>query len=429
VSAVSPAAVITQDRPLHPAWVWGAAALLPLAAWQRLPGLLLVGVLPLLLAATAALWARYALVAVSYRRVLSPRRVAWGAAVTLRVEIENRKPLPLPWLSVGDELPAALEVAGQEATPRPRGRLLLRRVLAVRWYQRVSRRYDIRCTARGEHLFGPVTLRSGDLFGLSTAWTTPEARDTLLVLPRLVPLQAGSPLAGRPFGDLRARQPPFTDPLRTVGIRAYAPGDPLRALHWPATARTGSPQVRQFEPVQTLHALLFLDVATAPASGLGLAADAPGDPDLLELAVMTAAALATALRGAGYRVGLATNGRGALSPAPVGVPLGDAPRTAEAILEALARLTPTPLAPLAQVIGRDRPGLAPQTAAIVVSAVPDDALLAATERLRADGRPTTLVLVGDGVGAVRPRGVTVRHVRGERAWRTLPLISLEGGSL
>jgi uncharacterized protein (DUF58 family) len=45
----------------------------------------------------------------------------------------------------------------------------------------VTRRYCLRCVERGEHVFGPMELRSGDLFGLAIRRLTRPQRQTLLV--------------------------------------------------------------------------------------------------------------------------------------------------------------------------------------------------------------------------------------------------------
>src|SRR5512133_222244 len=63
------------------------------------------------------LWERYALVRLEYRRHLSRTRVPFGEDVELQVEVVNRKLLPLSWLEVDDELPAALEVVHGRVQP------------------------------------------------------------------------------------------------------------------------------------------------------------------------------------------------------------------------------------------------------------------------------------------------------------------------
>ena len=81
-------------------------------------------------------------------------------------------------------------------------------LLALRWYERVTHTYRLRTLRRGYFPFGPVTLRSGDIFGLFTTQAALEVADHLLVYPRVVPMaHLGLPHAGRAM-LLVWRQPP-----------------------------------------------------------------------------------------------------------------------------------------------------------------------------------------------------------------------------
>lgn len=410
--------MIEQERIIHPAWLWGAGGMVLLALLTRQGVLFLAAALLLCGEGVSYLWGRRALAHVGYARAFSRTRVAWGECVTMRVEVENRKILPLPWLRVEDEMPAALALSAPLAPSHKFERRLLRNLLSVLWYQRVIRRYTLTCAARGEHLFGPAELHAGDIFGLCAVRLAVAQRDALLVYPKIVPLAALGLPATQPFGDLRTTQRLFEDPLRTVGIRDYLPGDSLRYMHWKATAVAGTPQVRVFAPVRTLRALLFLDVVTGQEIWHG------ADPDLLELAILTTASTAVHLLDAGFEVGLYTNGRALLREGLVGTPPSAAPGTRAAILEGLARIGSMAAAPLDRVIARERPHLPGHASVIVISAAPSPALCAALGRLRADGRAVALVCIGGDAVPLVPAGVVVRHVGDERDWRALPGLDL-----
>jgi len=73
----------------------------------------------------------------------------------------------------------------------------------------------------------------------------------------------------------------------TRSARAYVPGDPLRLLHWPATARTGTLMVRELETPSIARLSLVVDLrppgesaeeAASRAAGLALAAMRHGIP-------------------------------------------------------------------------------------------------------------------------------------------------------
>src|SRR5205814_9612505 len=126
----------------------------------------------------------------------------------------------------------------------------------------------------------------------------------LLVYPKVVPLERLGLPASSPFGDVPVRrQWLFEDPMRTVGVREYRPGDNPRRLHWKATARAPSQnlQVKVFEPTTShrLHVLLNVSTSEQNWSWQGY------DPEALEASITTAASVANWAAEQGLLVGLA----------------------------------------------------------------------------------------------------------------------------
>src|SRR3990172_7103537 len=226
-------------------------------------GPFLVGAVLLLGAGTSYLSHRYCLDRVEFRRTFTPRRAFYGEDITLTLELTNRKLLPLSWIELTDELP-------EEVVPR-RGRVIpslrqrrqeLVHLFSLRWYERVRRRVTITCMARGYFPLGPAHLRSGDLFGITSHSRYIESTDYLIVYPRIVPLEALGIPSLHPLGDQRSRRPLLEDPTRTVGVRDYQPADPLRRIHWKATARMGQMQTRQYEATTAHRLVIFLNMDT-----------------------------------------------------------------------------------------------------------------------------------------------------------------------
>ena len=247
--------------------------------------LFVVGLILLLVAGVSWVWERYCLVGLGYRRSLGQVRAMFGEEVSLTLEIVNDKPLPLAWLEIEDTVPGVgLTLAPAHVGPSHiPGRRLLGILLSVRWYERVRRHYRVTCRARGFHAFGPATLRTGDVFGLATQEIEIPGEDYLLVYPKIVPLERLGLPARNPFGDVPLRrQWLFEDPMRTVGVRDYRPGDSPRRLHWKATARAPGQalQVKLFEPTTThrLHILLNISTGGPNWSWQGY------DPEVLEAA-------------------------------------------------------------------------------------------------------------------------------------------------
>ena len=95
---------------------------------------------------------------------------------------------------------------------------------------------------------------------------------------------------------------PFSKCTRLIGTRAYQPGDPWRRVHWQATARMGSLQIKLCEPAAGHGLALFLDMRTTP--------DHPdeGQGDRLEAAISLAASIFAAELAVRRPVALFANG-------------------------------------------------------------------------------------------------------------------------
>lgn len=397
------------------AWTYLIGGVLLASLVLHEPLLFLVSLILLLTAGASRLWDRYCLVGLGYCRQLGQTRAFFGEEVPLTIEITNRKPLPLAWLEVEDAVPGQglAVLPGQLGPSHMPGRRLLGVLLSVRWYERVRRQYRVQCGARGYHAFGPATLRTGDVFGFTSQELVIPDEDYLLVYPKLVSLERLGLAAHDPFGDVPLRrQWLFEDPLRTVGVREYRPGDSPRRLHWKATARAPDQQlqVKLFEPTTTYRLLVVLNVST---SGMNWAWQGY-DPDLLEAAITTAASVASWGVEHGYQVGLVANAKLFRSRAALRIPPSRDPRQLMHVLEALAKLVPMATMGLETLVELEGRELAYGTTIVVVTAVADELLLRQLGRLRRAGhRPSLLVIGGASGGSSSLDGIPVHRVRVE----------------
>lgn len=376
------------------AWVWLIGGLLLVSLWLREPQLFVIACILLLIAAVSYGWQRYCLAGVAYRRTFGQSRAFFGEDVPLTIEVTNDKPLPLPWLEIEDTVPGG-QLTLQPAHAGPShvpGRRLLTMLLSVRWYERVRRHYSIACRARGVHTFGPATVRTGDVFGLTTRELPLEREDYLLIYPKVVALEQLRLPASNPFGDVPVRQQwLFEDPMRTVGVREYRPGDSLRRLHWKATARVPgqSLQVKLYEQTTThrLHVLLNVNTSEHHWAWQGY------DPQALEAAITTAASVASWAIDNGFLTGLAANANLFHSSLPVRIPPSRDPRQLMHILEALARLVPMGSMPVESLVEIEGHELAYGSTVVLVSAVASQLLIDSLRQLQRKGHRPVLLLI------------------------------------
>ncbi len=245
-------------------WTLIGLAMVVAGAVLGAPGLLLIGGLTLLSRWLTTLWSRYGLRSIGYERRIGTERAVWGDQIPLDIEVWNRKLLPVPLLTADDHVTDTLRVTGRTlvASERP-GQSVLQNSWSLLWYERVIRHLVIDARRRGTFTFGPIRLTVSDLFERGTNSEDRDLPAELLVRPRTVPVRAPH-TAQAPLGSARTRASLFTDPSRFAGVRRYEPGDPMRRIHWRATARLGEPVSRRYEPVHERQVLLAVDLQTVP---------------------------------------------------------------------------------------------------------------------------------------------------------------------
>jgi uncharacterized protein (DUF58 family) len=356
----------------------------------------------MLVAGMAGLWSRWSLVRVSYARTLSQRRAFPDDEIEVTIRITNRKALPLASLQALDHFPAGLQLLHAPVFARSaQSAQLLNRRTSLRWYESVVWRYSMRCPTRGAYKIGPVELTSGDPFGIYTSTATLETYDRLLVYPRPLSLHDLRLPAHNPLGDVRSGLL-LRDPLRVVGVRDYAPGDPLKDVHWAATARTGSLQTRIYEPTTSHVLAIFLDLDTFEYYYEGI------DSAQVERMISATATLSQVGLEAGYAVGLYVNGAPAEDEHLARLPPGRSPAQRGQILETLARLTAYSVTPISRLLNLTAHDLPPGSTVLLISCVDTTGRRAALLRLRELGYRVAWLAMGD----VAPQvpGVRMHHV-------------------
>jgi len=396
--------------------------LLVISVIAREAPLFLLATALLVAAGLSRLWEAHCLSGVEYRRRLSRTQAAFGEEVVLEIEVVNRKLLPLSWLEIEDEVPQGLPPRSGTLHPSHKPeRAVLANLFPLRPFERVRRRYVIPCLVRGEHRFGPVRLRSGDLFGFVTCERTLELFDSLVVYPRVVPIDR-SLLPARDYqGELRTRSWLFEDATRVAGAREYRPGDRLRRIHWPASARTGQLHSKVLEATTSQRLVIFLNVDTNELPGWGFGYD----PEVLEMSITTAASVARWGLGEGYLVGLSSNGFHRWVRGSVMVPASRDPEQLERILLALGRVEPIPAQRFELELSRQAARLPFGSTLLVISPVFTPPVAEAIRSAVGRGHAAVLILTGRRRPAVPITGVPVRYVGPPEAWRDATTISPE----
>ena len=350
-------------------------------------------------------WRRHSLDRVRYHRCWTYRRGFPGEQLSVKVEVENRKLLPISWLNAVDLWP--LNVAPTDESILAPSHLEdsgeLVNLYSLRWFQRIERLYQLTLRRRGVYLIGPVELSSGDLFGMYETCVQVESQDRLTVFPELLPLADLLLPTQDPFGDRRTVRQLFEDPNQPTSIRPYQPEDSFRRIHWPATARTGSLQVKIFQPVSARVLIVCLNASTRAQFWLGV------DSDRLEYLIKIAATLTYHAVLDGYSVGLLSNGCMAHSDQPFHIHPSRSTDHLATLLTALASVTPFTTAPFANYLAQSVPMIPYGASLLVVTALVTPELQASLLHIKRYRANTTLLSIAPKPPAPIP-GIRIIHL-------------------
>lgn len=190
-----------------------------------------------------------------------------GAVVTWTSRVENRGRLPIPFLRLREELPAAAELKADEKWIQAhcrRGdyRWHIEHKLALRPMQSATKTVQFTLPQRGVYHIGSGTLAAGDLLGFREE-SRPCSGGTVVVMPARSRNMQALDAAGGFMGDISVRRFILEDPILTVGFRDYTGREPFKSISWTRTAMTGSLQVRQYDHTSEQTAVVLLNVSGA----------------------------------------------------------------------------------------------------------------------------------------------------------------------
>ncbi len=377
---------------LNDFWVFSSSLMIFIGLVASEGLLLVVGSLVLVLSIAARIWERFAFRSVSHSRSISQQRAFIGDTVDYTVSLDNDKVLPLIWVDIQDSFPDGLDLIG--ATMRGSGLEANRQhtiTTSLLPYQKATWKYSLTCLERGYHRIGPVRLRTGDIFGFSSAETRYTKFDHILVFPRIVDVAGLLFPPEHPMGEIRGSKPVYFDTSRVVGQRDYQARDPMKHIDWKATARARRLQTKVFEPVVSLNMLIVMNGSTREHSWQG------SNRRLFERTVTVAASVAGLADQRGYSYGVVSNAVASYTGKWINVPMGASSSQLSMVLEALAMAAPYVVAPLAEVVNAERDSLPPGTTVLLVTSSLSDTLIKDIAGIRDHGCPVLVLYTGDGL--------------------------------
>ena len=208
---------------------------------------------------------------------------------------------------------------------------------------------------RGLNNIGALNTASSDPFGLARLKRQIGRPRSILIYPSTVPLStstAGYAALDQSM-DLSRRA---DDGTATARVREYMPGDSLRHIHWPTTARLNRLMTKEFEGGGRSEEIwILLDLHAASQVGTGLLGTE-------EYGITIAASLAKTLLEFGEPVGLIMNGDTSYRSAP-----RRGPAQQREIMEALAMVVANGKTALPEFLTQQSPWVGQGSTAVVIA--------------------------------------------------------------
>ena len=263
--------------------------------------------------------------------------------------VRNDRPMIVPWLRVESHISPRLQLGrvsreeGSSAAQAARenlnvsGSRYYSSLFTLLPYQQIRRRHRVRFLHRGVYDLGGASLSVGDVLGLFQQTREQQMHVPVTVFPHLLDERELPRPLSLLLGETLSRRPLLTDPFLVRGIRDYLPGDPVRDIHWPATARMGTAQVRIFDHTARMKLMVILNAQRKDTQwGDHLMEYEEGE---IEYGISVAATLCVHALRSGLSAGFAANMPfGEEKESVVMLPDGGAAREEE-LLTAFARLT------------------------------------------------------------------------------------------
>jgi uncharacterized protein (DUF58 family) len=339
----------------------------------------------------AWIWSRLSLTRLGLTRSLSSDRVRAGEVVTEDLALRNYSRLPKLWVEVRDHSSLPYHRAG--------------RVVSLRGRSGEAWTTDTRARQRGRFRLGPITVLSGDPFGIFQTKKSIPVSHELVVYPAMVDVsQIHLPAATMSGGAMHALNPAVSSPT-IAGLRDYTAGDPLNRISWTATARRGMMMVKEFDPDPTSDLWIILDMSEEAQVDLPVGSDDALADDVTgavldsteEYIVAIGASLADRALSQGRKVGLVVN-----RAMPVRLDADNSQRQWFRIFETLATANAFGTRTLTEAIAAESRRLTRTNGVVVVTASGDREWTPAARALVQRQVPVTAVVVDAGSAAKEP---------------------------
>ena len=373
-------------------------------------GVILIGSIILVI----ELWQKYAFKKLTIKRSLGKKQIFYGEETEYILEVENKKLLPILWLQIDDHITKGVTFLGNELLSKRIGSRInvFSDIFNMRWYEKVTRKYKVKPMKRGYYRFGKGEVQANDLFGVDNVVRETTDLTSLIVYPRVLPIDKLGLPAGNPFGRNSVNRWIYKDPSNKVGVRSYRKGDRLNQINWQATAKHQNLQSYEIKPAMDEKLYIFLDARLNEYHWEGMILEK------FEVAVVCAASIVEYAIKKNCEVGLMSNGLIYEKVPYIKVEPGKGLLHRKRLLKSLAMVEPFYPKELSKMIGKQVAEMTPGSKTVIITCLITESLVQSVKLLKKRNFEPTVIKIGsiDDKWKDMLAGVRVYSVSEERLW-------------
>lgn len=179
---------------------------------------------------------------------IDKKEVMVGDSLTLGYKLNNTSILPVAYGEIDCKIASRLgntTISGEIKMINP--------------LELVNIQRQIQCIHRGVYPVGRLRLKIRDIFHLFEETIDFNNQLELKVYPRIFQIKRMTIPAAEFFGNVSVSQNTYEDFSSIESIRKYAPGDPVKKIHWKASAKSGDLYVKNYELSANASILFIID--------------------------------------------------------------------------------------------------------------------------------------------------------------------------
>lgn len=195
------------------------------------------------------IWGNFSINGIQVERHIREERVEFGQYIFETITVINDSTLPKIWLELQDMSDFSSAVASRVITHM--GRKTRQSFSAI-----------TAANKRGIYGLGPTRVFASDIFGIFYVEKILPVKKTLLVTPLVIEVQKPTRAYGYITGGKPTRKRIAEETVYPSSVREYQPGDPLKRIHWPSTARTNRFMVKEYDFNPQTSVVFFINASS-----------------------------------------------------------------------------------------------------------------------------------------------------------------------